>query len=716
MNKQILRAIILTGLFLVPFVPFLVSNSLFFPFITTKAFVWRIIIEIIFSAWLLLAFSDTNYRPKKSLILYSIFGFLAVIGLADIFGVATIKSFWSNFERMEGFITLLHLGMFFVVISSVFGGNDPASAFGRTKSSFGETQSAQGSGEAMWKRWWNVSLLASFLMVLYSVLQIIGLKTINQGGVRVDGTLGNAIYLAAYMLFHIFIAVFFMWREWKNVILRWVYGLLILAQAFILYHTATRGAILGLLGGLFIMAVFNIRNKEDQTVRKLSIAVLAGLVILIGSFAVFKDKAFIQNSPVLSRFSSLTTEALKTQGRYFVWPIAVEGFKERPLLGWGQENFTYVFQKHYSPEMFNLEPWFDRVHNIFLDWAIAGGLLGLIAYLSLYFTLLYLIWKPVRELVGGENKTFSHTEKSILTGLIAAYFFHNFFVFDHLISYVLFFSLLAYVHYRTADEVLWEKSISEIQVWRIVLPIVSILLVSSLYFVNVKPIMTNVFLIEALKAIQTPEGETTAIRYFQKAYNTSHLGRAEAVEHMSSNSIGLLKSNISIEEKNAFFTFVKDAVVKQNENFKNDARQQLLTGSFLSSTGLLDEALAALEHARDLMPGKQQIYFEIGAVFINKNEPLKALEIFKKAYDLAPEYSEAKLIYLIGAIYTGDRTIENNMLGQLTEREVVFDDRIINAYYSNKRINEVVDLLGDRIRLDPNNIDKYKELIRQIRG
>src|SRR3989338_6306670 len=141
MNKQILRGVIFAGLFLVPFIPFLVSSIFFFPFIVTKAFAWRILVEIIFAAWLILALLDTAYRPKRSLILYSMFIFLGIIGLADIFGVAPIKSFWSNFERMEGFITLLHLGMFFLVISSVFGRNDPASA--------------QGSGEAMWKRWWN---------------------------------------------------------------------------------------------------------------------------------------------------------------------------------------------------------------------------------------------------------------------------------------------------------------------------------------------------------------------------------------------------------------------------------------------------------------------------------------------------------------------------------------------------------------------------------
>src|SRR3989338_1483934 len=114
MLNRYLRYIVFAGLFIVPFIPFLVSSSFFFPFITTKAFTWRIIVEIIFAAWLLLALVDADYRPKKSPILYAVGAFLLVIGVADVLGVDRANSFWSNFERMEGFITMLHLGAFFL--------------------------------------------------------------------------------------------------------------------------------------------------------------------------------------------------------------------------------------------------------------------------------------------------------------------------------------------------------------------------------------------------------------------------------------------------------------------------------------------------------------------------------------------------------------------------------------------------------------------------
>ena len=167
MYKKYLKWVVFGGLFLIPFVPFLVYSNLFFPFITSKAFTWRIIVEIVLGAWVLLALLEPQYRPKKSIILYSLLTFAAVIGIADIFGADAVKSFWSNFERMEGYILILHLLAMFIVLGSVF-------------------------KEMDWKRWWNTSLVASFLMVLYCLLELAGVFEIDQGGTRTEGTLGNA--------------------------------------------------------------------------------------------------------------------------------------------------------------------------------------------------------------------------------------------------------------------------------------------------------------------------------------------------------------------------------------------------------------------------------------------------------------------------------------------------------------------------------------------
>ena len=690
MNKQILRKIILTGLFALPFIPFLVYGEFFFPFITTKAFAFRIIVEIIFSAWVLLALVDPQYRPRKSLIFYCLFIFIGIIGLADILGMAPVKSFWSNFERMEGYITLLHLGALFLVMGSVF-------------------RETHADGGASWRRWWNTSLFASFIMIIYCLFQLAGTLAINQGGVRVDGTLGNASYLAVYMLFHIFVALYLMCQTRKNHILRWTYVALIILQTFILYHTATRGAILGLLGGLLVISFLNLKNKEDKKMRKISIAALILIAVLAGGFWLVRNSEFVHQSPVLARFTSISAEEFKSGGRSFVWPMALKGVAEKPILGWGQDNFNYVFNKHYQPEMYHLEPWFDRAHNIFLDWAVAGGLLGLLAYLSLYAALLYLIWK--------RDGNFSFTEKTVLTGLLVGYFLHNLFVFDHLISYILFFAFLAYIHSQSEGK---QSSFSVIErvssetVGRVALPVITVLVILVIYFVNISPVVTNANLINALVAAQTQGSMSVAINSFDQAYNGSRLGRPEVVEQIARLSPNILSGELSMEEKNTFFNLANEAVIRQADILQTDARYQLLTGSFLSTFSLSDEGLKYLERAKELSPGKQQIYFEIGAVLINKGDLTGALKEFKDAYNLAPNNSEAKIIYLIGAIYAKDRELEAKLLKELPETILITDRRILSAYVVNKRNSEAISILRQMGEIDSNLKPQIDEYIKQI--
>ncbi|MDP2651332.1 MAG: O-antigen ligase family protein, partial [bacterium] len=357
--------------------------------------------------------------------------------------------------------------------------------------------------------------------------------------------------------------------------------------------------------------------------------------------------SFIQKNPVLERFANISGTELKSGGRAFVWPMALEGIKENPILGWGQENFNYVFNENYKAEMFRLEPWFDRAHNIFLDWGVAGGLLGLLAYLSLYAAILYLIWRPARPSPGGGKSDIPHTEKSILTGLLAAYFFHNFFVFDHLISYVLFFSLLAYVHSQSSGELFVAQDRKK-QSQQMVLPLVGssvvVVLIFVLYFVNIRPLSANTSLIKALMSLQSGQPGLVA-EMFTKAHQRSRLGRPETVEQIASNGITTLSGDMSVEEKNRFFHFAREALANQANTLPGDARYQVIAGSFLWRTGQFDEAQKYLDRAIELMPNKQFMYFERGSMFLNRGENQKALADFKTAYELAPEYEEAERAY-----------------------------------------------------------------------
>ena len=71
--------------------------------------------------------------------------------------------------------------------------------------------------------------------------------------------------------------------------------------------------------------------------------------------------------------------------------MSLDGFKERPILGWGRI-IIFMFLQNITMRMYSQEPWFDRTHNVFMDWLIAGGILGLLAYLALYISAIWMLW------------------------------------------------------------------------------------------------------------------------------------------------------------------------------------------------------------------------------------------------------------------------------------------------------------------------------------
>ncbi len=667
-----LRWVVIGGLFLVPFVPFIVSSTMLFPFITGKGFAFRIIVEIVAALYVLLACIDVEYRPKLSLITKAVLVFTGIVFIAVLLGENPAKSLWSNYERMEGFVLIAHLALYYIVASSIF----------HTKE--------------WWDKFWNTSLIASALISGYGFMQLAGLATINQGGVRLDATFGNASYLAIYIVFHMFLATQFFIQA-KNTMYRWLYGILVVAQGVILYFTATRGAILGLIGGAVITAIIIAwKERSEPKVRKIAWGLCISIVLLVGVFIGLRNTTFVKNSPVLSRFATLSFSEIKTQGRYFVWPMAIEGFKERPILGWGQENFNYVFNKHYTPLMYAQEQWFDRTHNVVLDWLIAGGLLGFLSYLSLYAAVLYFMWK---------KSDFSLEEKAVFTGFLSAYFFHNFFVFDNLISYIIFFSLLAYVHGRSVHQHIWERlttrAVSQDTFTYIVVPCVALVCVATIYMVNIPAIMTSKNLIRAISP-QT-EGPTKNLEYFKKAFAYESFGSSEALEQLVPASSQVIQSaSLPDAFKQEFYTFTAEQVEKKVAQTPKDARYLLFAGSFYNRNGQFDESIKHLEKAIENSPNKPTMYFELGSSYIGKKEYAKAFDIFEKAYKLEPRFPDSDIVYTIGALYAGKIDVVKSMLTTLGTKAIT-DDRILRTFADLKDYQTVLGILNARLETDPKN-------------
>ncbi len=662
---NVLKNIIYTSLFIIPFIVFLVPGSLFFPFITGKAFAFRILVEIMFGAWAVLALRKPEYRPRFSWITALATAFIILIGASDFFGVNPIKSIWSNFERMEGLVLMVHLYAFLIVTGSVL-------------------------TEKMWTRFLKTSVFASVLMSFYGFMQMAGRLQIHQGTSRLDATLGNSAYLAVYMLLSIFITLFLLLREKKGSFMKWVYGLVIALQTVIIYNTQTRGAILGLIAGMFIAGLFVVVfERENKKMRKICVVSMLGILALVGLFIGFKDSSFVKNSEALNRFASISLQETTTKSRFMVWHMAWEGFKEHPVLGWGQENFNYVFNKYYNPGMYNQEQWFDRTHNVFFDWLIAGGLLGLLGYLSLFGALVYYIIKD-------ERKHFSVVEKGVLLGALVGYFIHNLFVFDNLISYILFFTLLGYLHSLNKNES-FEKENELSRINTVAIPVVVLLVAYSVYFFNAQAFLVNSNLLKALMPYQN--GISKNIDYFKKSLSYDSYYKAEAREQLVNFAGNVISANVDDQSKQETMSLAYTEMLEQIKSDPNNARYEVILGTFLARTGNLQESAEHLERALELSPNKQTILTLLGRVYTSLGNYEKSLEYFKKAYELDESFTGLRDLYIVGLINSG----KSDMVSAVLNGDVGDSDDIIQAYFNVKNYQKVFELLKGRIEKEPNN-------------
>jgi hypothetical protein len=214
--------------------------------------------------------------------------------------------------------------------------------------------------------------------------------------------------------------------------------------------------------------------------------------------------------------------------------------------------------------------WFDRAHSVFLDWLVASGVIGLIAYLSLY----------VFILLGIKNSNLTIGKKAVLVGLLAGYFVHNIFVFDNLASYVMFFALLAFANSLNNEKekiFLGHKNYDKDAIEYVALPIVVVVLLGSLYFVQYRLMSANKTLLNAL--IYCSNGRPTASIFESALAINSTTANQEIREQLLNCSSRVIPSNqIPIEIRQQFLTLTSDEIAKQLSYAPKDARMYVLGG------------------------------------------------------------------------------------------------------------------------------------------
>lgn len=764
-TKDMLLYSIIALIYAVLFTPLIVSTSLFFPYITGKAFIFRLLVEVATALYIVLAVFDRSFIPKKSTILTSVVVFTAVLGLSTLTAEDPSRSFWSNFERMEGYVTILHLFFFFIVTTSVFRTRKAWYALLNTSVALSIAMGLRAFAD------YDLSRNSPFIVEMFRGIKyfFVSLFGNPKETVRIAGSLGNSSYLGVYSLVHAFLALLLLIslrastatqsliQSIKNrpALYSW-YVLAGLFNIIVLYNTGTRGSFVGLVAGVFVTALIpsllvffgkgkftaSIADSTKTAIKRFSVITLVVIILVVSLLGIFKNSAVVQKSDLLSRFSSLITldvkEVFETQGkaRTLLWGMAYKGVQERPILGWGQDNFQYVFAKYYDPKMYAQEQWFDRTHNVFFDWLIAGGIVGLLGYLSLFVALLYVLWK--KTVLNTDNASYDILEKSVLTGLLTAYFVHNMFIFDNLASYILFFILLAYVNQRssttqaTVVETIagapWytrlsnsianctNKTIQNAFGKISVLVLIALVFGFVVYGTVYKPYMAGRTLIKALQmshpdAVTLKEDEKkpdVVLAYFKKALAYDTFANTEIRERLAEITPIILSGSKDAELVTAFTTLMANEYQKAISEDPNDPRPLLFLSLYLQKFGLYNESVFYIDKAISLSPTKQSFMYQKGIVEIATKQYSSAVNTFKTAYDLETTSKESKILYALSLIYA-DRVAEAR---ELLKGDVVaqVDQRILDVLLEKKLYSEIINIAQVKIAEDPTNPQTYMSL------
>lgn len=392
-------------LFLIPFTLLVVDSSVLFPFITTKALIFRSLVSVAFFlvAWLYLI--NPGSFPKKNYLFLAIVVFFIANILSTVFSINPYRSFWGNAERMEGLWSLFfYLSYLFLLMTLV--------------------QFAPEKKKIIFISILIVATLISFIQIKQAFLQGIN---------RPSATLGNATYVGFLNLLLIFLILFFL-GETRDVVEKFLYSGLIILNLVSLLGSQTRGSILGLLSGIIFGFAFYIIFSQLKLARKITF--FAVCIVLVLGFYLFLKTDFALQMPGIGRLAETLKNPVSIFPRIFAWQIFLDAFKAKPIFGWGQESLPVAFFVHFNPQIYIFEKAiFDRPHNKFIEMLVSTGIVGFLTWILIFVAFVYYLLK----------QKFSLYQKSILFGLLFAYFGQSFSLFDMQASYLVFFFALSLV-------------------------------------------------------------------------------------------------------------------------------------------------------------------------------------------------------------------------------------------------------------------------------
>ncbi|MCY4479436.1 MAG: O-antigen ligase family protein, partial [Rhodospirillales bacterium] len=454
--ERLLLPPIRMGIALVLLTPLVTAPWTLYPFSVGKALWARVLIAVVFALWAVLALMRSGWRPPRSALLWVLAAGLAAALLSAVFGVSPQHSLWSTYTRMQGIVNAAHWAAFALVVASV----------ARTWADWTRLLNA------------NLAVglaVSAFAIVRFAAPETPLPFPFREGyWPRIGASAGNPILLGAYLQAIALLAIGFLVRSccappapapeaarYRKPAARrrraresrkvtappapgdgWWRRLFWAATACSalagLTLTGSLGAGAGLGAGLGAACLLYALFGRARRARRLGLAglgalgacalVLALVLALRGGEApapaAEPDRTAGEQSVrptlrggnvMLERATSAEWVGFTLGNRLRSWEAGLKAFAERPLLGWGPDNYFVASARHLSAprERTRVQ---DHAHNLLVEEAAGKGALGLAAWLALWGLTGLVVLRAARRIGDARERALAVFAGAVLAG------------------------------------------------------------------------------------------------------------------------------------------------------------------------------------------------------------------------------------------------------------------------------------------------------------
>lgn len=582
------------GFFIILALPILVLPNWFSPSDFGKTIVFRSILAVLlalFTYQILFQGQQLQLSAiKKNKLAWALGILMVVFLLATLFSQDRYFSLWGSPYRSGGVVTLC-----FYIIFAIL-------AFLTLK-----------------KEDWNKILIFSIgvgaAVCLVALIQFYGLFSslfVSVPG-RPPSTIGNPILLGIYLVLLFFVALSLFIKE-NNKKIKVFYAAALLLFLVVIVITGSRAAYVGFTLGLMYFGIFY--PKKNKPLKIAAVSLLAAMVLAIYLANTNALPSFLKENKIAQQvIPRLSLKTVLDDPRFSAWRVGWRALQEKPILGWGPENFNIGFDKHYDPSLPYISKewggWWDRAHNMLLETAVTLGIPGFLVYMAFFG---YLFWRLQRIKYALEDK------RLIVHGLQAtfiAYFAAVFFFFDSFATYLILFLLVGYsLHLTHSVEV--ETHEIHLPGKKLVFTFLCLGLAVFLWQYNLLPLYVNAKINKADALVQARQCDM-AFLMMDNAFSKGTFLQAYTgtvyVDHIKT------CLNIHPEKRSAYIEKGYEVSQKSIVSRPRYSRLLISGGSFAGAKGsasiksaeksnLFQEALSYFQRAQTLAPNHQEVFIE----------------------------------------------------------------------------------------------------------